>query len=243
MNDDNLELFGFDDVCLDNMPTSQYVEKHKHMRKLYKALKHELDDAGLDTGIALQQLDVICQRFGGLKFYLGKVTSLFRNINIWRDDDGSYSSANTLTLAKKYKLCSPRISNILSKMSKKMQGLCVYKVCTNEEIIELAPELLPQAAREIHEILLEQLGNEPLCKTIALRQLTALCEALGGKEIYIPNGHRLQEKMRHYQVWNEFNGNNVYLLSSKFGMTERQIYNIIKDMRAQEQSRHQYDLF
>lgn len=40
------------------------------MRQIYDILKHELDNVGQDSAVALCQLSAICDAFGGMQFYL-----------------------------------------------------------------------------------------------------------------------------------------------------------------------------
>lgn len=73
--------------------------------------------------------------------------------------------------------------------------------------------------------------------------VTALCTYLGGRDMYIPNGERLKDSLRDIQIWREFKGDNIELLSRKFGITERRITQIIKFQRAAFVARKQRSLF
>lgn len=60
---------------------------------------------------------------------------------------------------------------------------------------------------------------------------------LGGRDLYLPSGKKLEIFLRNLRVYQEFNGLNYAELSQKYNLTERSIYQITKEFK--ELYRHQ----
>ena len=100
----------------------------------------------------------------------------------------------------------------------------------------------PEAMRQIYDILKHELDNVGQDSAVALRQLSAICDAFGGMQFYLPRGHRLEKELKHLKVWQEFNGNNVQELSQKYKLSMQQIYRIIAVMRKHDTNKRQAQL-
>lgn len=71
----------------------------------------------------------------------------------------------------------------------------------------------------------------------------SLSTYLGGRDVYIPNGERLQKALRDIKIWREFKGNNLEQLSRNYGLTERRVSEIVAEQRAALVARKQRRLF
>ncbi|AWX98694.1 transcriptional regulator [Marinomonas primoryensis] len=101
----------------------------------------------------------------------------------------------------------------------------------------------PEAMRQIYDILKHELDKTEKDSSIALRQLSAICDAFGGMQFYLPRGHRLEKELKHLRIWNEFNGHNVQELCQKYKLSMQQIYRVIANMRQHETNKRQAQLF
>lgn len=59
--------------------------------------------------------------------------------------------------------------------------------------------------------------------------IIALCDVLGGTQVYIPSARCIFEKCIAAQILVEYNGYNINALARKFGYSSRQIRRIIKN--------------
>ena len=101
----------------------------------------------------------------------------------------------------------------------------------------------PEAMRQIYDILKHELNKAEQDETVALLQLSAICDAFGGMQFYLPRGHRLEKELKHLRIWQEFNGNNVQELSQKYKLSMQQIYRVLATMRKHETNKRQAPLF
>ncbi|MGO2235550.1 MAG: Mor transcription activator family protein [Marinomonas sp.] len=101
----------------------------------------------------------------------------------------------------------------------------------------------PEAMRQIYDILKHELNKADQDETVALLQLSAICDAFGGMQFYLPRGHRLEKELKHLRIWNEFNGHNVQELCQKYKLSMQQIYRVIANMRQRETNKRQAQLF
>ncbi|BBT78634.1 hypothetical protein WP8S18E11_03000 [Aeromonas veronii] len=61
----------------------------------------------------------------------------------------------------------------------------------------------------------------------------AICETLGGSQVYMPRGEYLRDSLIRFSIFKEFDGKNTKLLAIKYGMSVRNIQNILDDQRTQ----------
>jgi len=101
----------------------------------------------------------------------------------------------------------------------------------------------PEAMRQIYDILKYELRDTDLDSAIALSQLSAICDAFGGMQFYLPRGQRLAKELKHFKIWDEFNGNNVQELAQKYKLSMQQVYRVIAKMRQHETNKRQPQLF
>lgn len=101
----------------------------------------------------------------------------------------------------------------------------------------------PEAMRQIYDILKHELNEANQDDAVAVRQLSAICEAFGGMQFYLPRGHKLAKELMHLKIWNEFEGNNVQELAQKYKLSMQQIYRVISVMRKHEVNKRQQQLF
>ncbi|WP_299001750.1 Mor transcription activator family protein [uncultured Shewanella sp.] len=124
------------------------------------------------------------------------------------------------------------------------QTLAVLQSLTEDErkdFIHRWPSTL-QSLCELMRVTLEGYKvNNALMLSEALA--TSLSTYLGGRDVYIPNGERLKDALRDIQIWREFKGNNLELLSRSYGLTERRVSQIIAEQRAAFVARKQRKLF
>lgn len=55
----------------------------------------------------------------------------------------------------------------------------------------------------------------------------AIAHYIGGKPMYLPKGKSLEAALRHAQIWQAWTGDNGYALAAEYGLTLRQVQNII----------------
>ena len=61
----------------------------------------------------------------------------------------------------------------------------------------------------------------------------AICETIGGSQIYLPSADYLKKSLVMFSVYKEFDGKNQKMLSVKYGISVRQIQNILESQRTQ----------
>lgn len=88
---------------------------------------------------------------------------------------------------------------------------------------------------DARRMLAEQLtldGMSTDCREIAdaigVEGLIALCEAIGGTQIYLPKADTLLASVLPGVIRAEYNGYNVQALARKYGISERSVYNYIQ---------------
>lgn len=79
-------------------------------------------------------------------------------------------------------------------------------------------------------------------RRLAMVAVRAVSRYAGGRQIYIPVGEQLDRALRDREIWERWRGNNMSELCRDYGLTERQIYDILRRQRALARRRHQRDL-
>ena len=59
----------------------------------------------------------------------------------------------------------------------------------------------------------------------------AICETLGGAQVYIPKGKYLRDSLVRFSIFKEFDGKNTKFLAIKYGISVRSIEVILNDQR------------
>lgn len=72
-------------------------------------------------------------------------------------------------------------------------------------------------------------SNEKLRASIFI----AICETIGGTQIYIPSATHLKKSLVMFSIYKEFDGKNQKMLSVKYGMSIRNIQFILESQRKQ----------
>jgi Mor family transcriptional regulator len=80
-------------------------------------------------------------------------------------------------------------------------------------------------------------------REIGLAAADLVRQSYGGEQLYVPKGLALIIGPRDREIYGKFNGANCFALSKEYGVTERQIYNIIARIRAEEFRSKQCSLF
>lgn len=61
--------------------------------------------------------------------------------------------------------------------------------------------------------------------------IKAMSRMAGGRQFYLPSGKNLDLALRDAMIFKEFNGRNSIELAEKHGMTQQNVYRIIKKLR------------
>lgn len=78
----------------------------------------------------------------------------------------------------------------------------------------------------------------------AQRLVVGLANYFGGIQTYIPRNDKLQAMLRNIAIYNASNkGAGVSQLAREYGLTDMQIYTIIKEQTQAERARRQFNLF
>lgn len=87
------------------------------------------------------------------------------------------------------------------------------------KIEEVFPYIEPEDIPENYSEIISLIGLETFLK---------LCQHYAGDEIYFPKIDRVIRKARDRMIRKEYNGFNVRMLAQKYGLSIKQIYNILK---------------
>lgn len=124
------------------------------------------------------------------------------------------------------------------------QTLAVLQSLTDDERKDFIHRW-PSTLQSLCELMRVTLEGYKVTNALMLSEAlaTSLSTYLGGRDVYIPNGERLKDALRDIQIWREFKGNNLELLSRSYGLTERRVSQIIAEQRAAFVARKQRKLF
>ena len=104
------------------------------------------------------------------------------------------------------------------------------------------PEILADLAAWVEAVLVEEAGFE---KAAAGRLARKVADRVGhdwaGQQIYIGRGAVVTERDR--QIYRRFDGGNHDELARQFGLTVRQVYNILSKIRTENFEKQQMKLF
>ena len=79
--------------------------------------------------------------------------------------------------------------------------------------------------------------QQQLAELIGLDNFAKLVQVFGGTNIYIPKAEAFGRTMRNEKIRQEYNGRNVKILASKYGLTERQVYNLVDNSNGRNYTR------
>ena len=69
---------------------------------------------------------------------------------------------------------------------------------------------------------------QPVVDMIGMASFLKLCELSGGTTMYVPIADTIVRKTRNRMISQEYNGYNAKILSKKYGISEKQIKNVVK---------------
>lgn len=102
----------------------------------------------------------------------------------------------------------------------------------------------PSILAELNAILsreLTRLGGDPLH---SLELVIAITRHIGGMQIYVPRGQRLEYLVRDMQIWRDYcNRASVDTLVMRYHVTYKTVYKAIRRMRKLEHKKYQPSLF
>jgi Mor family transcriptional regulator len=109
------------------------------------------------------------------------------------------------------------------------------------------PRIWPKSLAELVDVLAddhkEQGMDEDDAFAAARRSIALISHYWGGRMTYLPRNDKLRTALRDNQIYRAFNGNNITALAIKHGLTDMQIYNIIKHQRKLTLKRKQREMF
>ncbi|MBQ7492360.1 MAG: DNA-binding protein [Clostridia bacterium] len=82
---------------------------------------------------------------------------------------------------------------------------------------QLTPEQVPEDMRW-------------LCEIVGMQHFLEIIDMAGGEFIYLPKRETLEKPLRHEAIRREYDGTNARQLSRKYGITERHVRTIVKDV-------------
>lgn len=77
---------------------------------------------------------------------------------------------------------------------------------------------------------------------LADKLVGVIANYMGGRALYLPRGERIQEVLRDYQIYDEFDGKNHRTLAQRYNLSEPHIYAIIRKQLALRRRRYQREL-
>ena len=83
----------------------------------------------------------------------------------------------------------------------------------------------------LDKLTLDDLGKKDreIAEVIGLDALKALSEHFGGNPLYIPMKDQLIKNLKYASIHREYDGGNIRHLSTKYGVSEATVYNIVRD--------------
>lgn len=72
--------------------------------------------------------------------------------------------------------------------------------------------------------------QQQLAELIGLDNFAKLVQVFGGTSVYIPKPEAFSRTVRNEKIRQEYNGRNIKILATKYGLTERQVYKLVDSM-------------
>lgn len=102
----------------------------------------------------------------------------------------------------------------------------------------------PAILLELHGVLNNELKKNKIEQDgLALKMVLSIGNYMGGMQVYLPRGDKLQQQLRDMEIYEQFNGRNIAQLTKRYHLTNKRIYEIIARMRRVELQRRQFSLF
>lgn len=113
----------------------------------------------------------------------------------------------------------------------------------SQELKNKWPKSLAELCDVLTHELLRNKHDESDAAALASKLAGALAHYMGGRAVYLPTGDTLFQALRNNALYNDWKGRNIDELSRKYGLSNPQVYAVIKEQRALHRTRHQPDLF
>ncbi len=101
----------------------------------------------------------------------------------------------------------------------------------------------PALLAELNALLRQQLARIGADPAHSLELVVAICNHIGGIQVYVPKGKILEELIRDMRIWRDFDGKNIQELVMRHRVTYKTVYKAIKRMRRLEREKYQMQLF
>lgn len=115
------------------------------------------------------------------------------------------------------------------------------------QIVVNFPQEYPELLNDIGQVIASSLFGmgfpEENAKNGAYQITEKIRTELGGSAMYLPKGHLYDLSERDREIFDQFNGRNLYELARKFDLTEMQIRNIVKRALLRLRAKQQRPLF
>ena len=113
----------------------------------------------------------------------------------------------------------------------------------SQELKNKGPKSLAELCDDLTHELLRNKHDESNAAALASKLAGALAHYMGGRAVYLPTGDTLFQALRNNALYNDWKGRNIDELSRKYGLSNPQVYAVIKEQRALHRKRHQPDMF
>ncbi|EMS0096951.1 Mor transcription activator family protein [Escherichia albertii] len=101
----------------------------------------------------------------------------------------------------------------------------------------------PALLSELNALLRQELIRLGVNPVHSLELVVAICNHIGGIQVYVPKGKILENLIRDMRIWRDFDGKNVAELVQRYKVTYKTVYQAIKRMRRLERGKYQMQLF
>ncbi|EMW4579022.1 transcriptional regulator [Escherichia coli] len=101
----------------------------------------------------------------------------------------------------------------------------------------------PSLLAELNALLRQELIRLGVNPAHSLELVVAICNHIGGIQVYVPKGKILENLIRDMRIWRDFDGKNVAELVQRYKVTYKTVYKAIKRMRRLERGKYQMQLF
>lgn len=101
----------------------------------------------------------------------------------------------------------------------------------------------PSLLTELNALLRQELTRLGINPDHSLELVVAICNHIGGIQVYVPKGKVLETLIRDIRIWRDFDGRNVTELVHRYKVTYKTVYKAIKRMRRLEREKYQIQLF
>jgi Mor family transcriptional regulator len=105
------------------------------------------------------------------------------------------------------------------------------------------PDGYPELLEQVGQVIFRHLRHYGVAREGAIRMTFSIVEAIrteiGGVQQYIPRGLSYELSQRDREIWLKFTGDNYAALAREYKLTEMQVRNIIKRIRAYDTANRQ----